>query len=301
MPLISRKRVLGIDIETTAGTAETLDGTDAVFNAYNIDIALDQELQEREAEGGEYAASATAGQSATMTFTTDLRYNGTDVPIWATRLLPCCGWVNSSGTFTPRLDGPGSAVKTATLTLWVDGKQETIYGAMGNFEIVFPSRRTAFINWTFQGIYAGESDAAMPTPTGTSIAALKASSMTATWNSVAMCFEQLTINSGNDIQLIECATTAAWAYALAGNRQPTIVGNPETVLSATQDRVDQWALGTEAALSIAIGNAITFSAPKSQITSIARGDRTNVSIDDITWACNKNGTTANQSLSIAFS
>lgn len=301
MPLIFRKQVLGIDTETTAGTAETLDGTDAVYNAYNIDVTLEQELQEREAEGGEYSASATAGQSATITFSTDLRYNGTDVPVWATKLLPACGWVNSSGTFTPRLDGPGTDVKTATLTLWNDGRKETIYGAMGNFEIVFPSRRVAFINWTFRGIYAGESAEAIPTPTGTSVAALRASSMTTTFNSVAMCFEQLTINAGNDIQLIECATTAAWAYALAGKRQPTIQGNPETVLPATQNRISQWSTGTEAALSIAISNAITFTAPRAQITAIKRGERTNLTIDDITWAANKNGTTANQSLSIAFS
>jgi hypothetical protein len=125
--------------------------------------------------------------------------------------------------------------------------------------------------------------------------------MTTTYNSVAMCLEQLSIMSGNEITMRDCLTANGWASAIITDRKPSMKGNPESVLVATQDRSGIWRVGTEYSLSAAIGSAITFTAPKAQITSITNGDRNKLAIDEIEWQCNKNGTTANQSLSIVFS
>lgn len=301
MTIMARHRVLGIATEATAGTLESLDGTDAVYNAYNINIVPTQALEVREAEGGEYAASATAGTEATVTFTTDVRHNGTDIPVWATNLLPACGWVNNSGTFKPTLEGPGANVKTVSIGVWTGGKYESVYGAMGDFEIIFPATKTAYINWTFRGTYSGESAEAMPVPTGTSVVALKANSMTTTFDSVVMCIQQASIRSNNNLYLKECLNAASFSHSIATDRQPLIQANPESVGTATQNRITQWKNGVEASLVFAIGSAITFTAPKAQIQSITRGDREKLVIDDIVWQCNKNGTTANESLTIAFS
>jgi hypothetical protein len=41
-------------------------------------------------------------------------------------------------------------------------------------------------------------------------------------------------------------------------------------------------------------------APKAQIQTSAQGNRNDIVTDDITWQCNKNGTTNDEELTIQF-
>jgi hypothetical protein len=79
MPLLRKKAVFAAAIETTAGTAETLDATDGVFNAYNFDIQLGQTVEEREGQGAFNRLQGVPGAAmGTATMTTDLGWDGTD-------------------------------------------------------------------------------------------------------------------------------------------------------------------------------------------------------------------------------
>ncbi len=301
--MLKRIRTLAAKVETTIGTPISLSGTDGAFNAYNLMCQANIPVEQREASGSFNRLSSIPGaRSGTMSFRTDLSHDGSTVPGWATTLLPACGWVNAAGTFTPRSEAPGSNVKTLTLGAYVDGVFKSIAGAVGTFNMVFPSGRMAYIDWTFTGVWQAPTDVAIIAPTYPTEAVLKASSMTTTWDSVAFCFEQLALDAGNEVILRECSTSASgYVSAMIVDRVPKITANPESVLVATQDRFGQWLAGTEAALSIALGSAITISAPKAQVVNLQEGDRNKLVIDEIEWQANKNGATADQEVSIVFS
>jgi len=304
MPQVTKKRTLAAKIETTIGTAETLTGAEGVFNAFNLVVQATIPVDVREAQGSfGHIAGVPGARMGTLTFRTDVGYDNTTVPNWATVLLPACGWVNSAGTFTPRSEAPGSNVKTVTIGIYQDGVYKKLAGAVGTFNMVFPSGRLAYIDWTFTGVWQAVTDAALITPTyPTTETPLRGAAMTTTFNSVALCFENLSIDAGNNVVMRECTTDASgYISGIITDRNPVVKGNPESVLVATQDRFGMWLAGTEAALSIAVGSAITFTAPKAQVTNIQEGDRNKMVIDEIEWAANKNGVTADQELSIVFS
>lgn len=304
MPLLKKIRTLAAKVETTIGTAESLTGAEGVFNAYNVMAQATIPVDAREAQGSfGHIAGVPGARMGTLSFRTDMGYDDTTVSNWAVVLLPACGWVNATGTFTPRSEAPGSNVKTLTIASYQNGQRKMLSGAVGTFNMVFPSGRLAYIDWTFTGVWVAPTDTAMIAPTyPTTETPLRAGSMTTTFNSVAFCFEQLSIDAGNTVVMRECSTNATgYVSGIITDRNPTIKGNPESVLVATQDRFGLWLSGTEASLSIAIGGAITISVPKAQVTNIQEGDRNKMVIDEIEWAANKNGVTADQEMSIVFS
>lgn len=303
MSLLKKIRTLAAKVEATPGTAEALTAAEGVFNAYNLMIQANIPVEAREAQGTFGGLASVPGpRTGVATFRTDLGYNGTDVPTWATVLLPACGYVNSTGTFTPRSQAPGSNVKTITIGSFQNGQFKSIAGAVGTFTITFPSGRNAYIDWTFTGIWQAPTSVAIIAPTYPTDTPMRAASMTTTYDSVAFCFEQLVFDAGNEVIMRECSTNVSgFSSGLIVNRVPIITANPESVLNATQDRFGKWLSGAEDALSIAIGSAITISIPKAQVINLQEGDRNRVVIDDITWQANKNGTNNDQDVSIVFS
>lgn len=109
------------------------------------------------------------------------------------------------------------------------------------------------------------------------------------------------MNSGNEISMIQCQTGNGFKHAIITDRLPTFSSNPESVLVATQDRYAALLTATEQALSLAVGSAITISAPKAQIVNAQEGDREKIVIDELSWQANKNGTNIDQDVSIVFS
>lgn len=302
MPLLKRVRVLAAKVEATVGTAESLTNAEGVFNAYNVMIQPGITFEQREAQGQFGTLSAVPGaRMGTATFRTDLGYDGSTVPTWASVLLPACGYVNSTGTFTPRSEAPGSNVKTLTIGCYLNGKFKSLAGAMGTFNLVFPTGRMAYIDWTFTGVWQAPTDTSIIAPTYPTHPTLRAANMTTTFDSVSFCSEQITFDAGNEISMIQCQTGNGFKNALVHNRAPRFTSNPESVLVATQDRYASLLSSVEASLSLAIGNAITISAPKAQIVNLQEGDREGVVIDEVEWQANKNGTGIDQDVSIVFS
>jgi len=307
MPQLRKLRTLAAQTETTVGTAETLAADDGVFNAYNLDIQGDIQVEEREGQGGFDMLPGVAGRrGGSLSFTTDIEWDGTaTVPVWASTLFPSCGWVNSSGTFTPRSEAPGTNVKTCTIGVFEDGVFKKLAGAVGTFQIFLPSGRKCYINWNFQGVWQAVTDSAIIEPTYPTDTIVRFASATTTYDSVALCVEQMTIDAGNNIILRECASTdGGYISGLITSRYPTIEANPEATLVATDDPYGDWLAGNEAALSVVLDGPsdsdITISAPKAQIFNAQEGDRDGLMVDNLTWQCNKNNTTHDQCLSIVF-
>lgn len=307
MPLLKRKRVLAAAIESTPGTAEALSASNGAFNAYDVIAQAQIAVESREGQGGFGKLSGVPGARAgTLNFKVDLGWDGTaTIPTWASVLLPMCGWVNSSGAFTPRTEAPGANVKTGTLATYVDGVKKTIAGASGNVRFVFPAGRMAFAEFSFTGVWQAVADVSLIAPTYPTALPLRYASATTTYDSVAMCVEQLAIDSGNTIKLRECGGSAAgFDYAIITDRSPRITANPEATLVATDDRYGDWLAATEAELSLLLNgpssSTLEFEVPKAQIVNAQEGEREGLVIDDIEWMANKNGANQDEELSIIF-
>lgn len=240
----------------------------------------------------------------TATFRTDIAI-GASMPSWASVLLPGCGWVESATVFTPRSEAPGSNVKTLTIGVYEDGKFKSLAGAVGTGQMVFPTGRMAYIDWTFTGVWQDVTDTSIIAPTYPTDLPLRAANGTVTYASVAQKVESLTIDFGNEVVMREDpAKEAGYVSALVTNRQPVITANPEAQLVATEDTYGDWTSQSEGAFAYTLSgpssSSIAISAPKAQIFNAQEGDRNRLQTNDITWNCNKNGGTNDQELSITI-
>ncbi len=293
MPLLMRKRVLAAKVESTIGTAATLAAADGALNAYDVQINANIEVEDREGQGAfNYLPGVPGGRAGTCTFKTDMVI-GSGQPLWASVLLPGCGFVGSSA-YTPRTEAPGSNVKTLTIGVYQDGKRELLVGAVGTFRMVFPTGRMSYIEWEFQGLYDDETDTAIIDPTHPTAKPPRFASGTCTYNSNNQKVEQVTFDAGNEIVMREDPTTASgYVSGIITNRKPKITANPESVLVADEDRYNDWITCTEAAFALTCNgpssSSVAISAPKATITNKQGGDRNRLQVDDIEWACNANG------------
>jgi hypothetical protein len=292
MVLLRKRRVFAAKTEATPGTAESLANADGAFNCYNLVIQPSVPVEERTAQAGFNRLSGVPGpRTGTATFRTDVHYDGTNIPSWASVLLPACGWVDNSGVFGPRSEAPGSNVKTLTIGCYADGKLFSIAGAMGTFNMVFPAGQMPYIDWTFTGKWQAVTNTAMITPTYPTVAPLRYASATTTYASAALCLDSVTVDAGNNVIMRECTADASgFATALVTDRYPRITGSPEAAAIGTRDPHAQLLAGTTASFSLSIdvgadGSFDVVSA-NAQVLNTQDEDRNGVMVDSMEWGCN---------------
>lgn len=289
--MLYKKRLIAIKHETTAGTAIALSGTDAQFNAYDITIVPNINVEEHVKQSGfDRNAGVPGARQGTCTFKTMLAATDGAVPKWAEVCLPACGWKNTSGLFEPVAESPGSNVKTVTIGVYADGKLFSIYGAMGTFRIVCPNGRPCYVEWTFTGKWAAVTDTALLTPTYPTDTVMRYATATTTFNSVALCVESLTLDAGNTVVMRECATDATGFHtALVTDRFSKLTANPESALVASRNPHGQLVAGTEAAFSLSMSygtDALAIGATKAQVLSVGDGNRNGIMVDDLEFGLN---------------
>jgi hypothetical protein len=307
--LLKKKRVLGVKTETTVGTAETLAAADCTINAYNVVVQPDIAVDQREGQGGfGRLASITGQRMGKATFSVDWAYAGSAaVPAWASTLLPACGLVVSTATFTPRTEVPGSNVKTLTIGSFGDGKLKQIYGAVGNAKINLNAGKIITVDFEFRGVYSDESDTAIPSSINyVNTLPVRFAGGATSWDGVSLFIESAMLDLRNIITPRQNSTTAAGVHScVITDRNPMVKANPESKLVATQNRYGQLTAHTEGVLSFTIAgpasSTVVISAPKAQIVAIPEGDRGGIVTDEIEWQLNKNVDTADQEFSIVFS
>jgi hypothetical protein len=306
MSLLRRRSVFAAKVEGTIGTAESLTAAEGVFNVMGLTIQPNIAVEEREGQGGfNYNKSVPGIRSGTATFSTEAYYDGSNIPPWATVLLPGCGWVNSSGTFSPKSLGPGTDVKTLTIGGYVDGVYRVLAGCMGTFTIDLPTGRMVKFNWTFQGKWINPTGAALIEPTFPTVTTpMRMAAGSVSWDSTNICTENVTVDAGNEVILRECAgELGGIKSALVVNRKPMITANPEMVLVATQNRHSHWLTMDADSLVITTGgsdeNRLVITATKAQIQNIQQGERSGLLTDEITWMATA-GATPDTELTIDF-
>lgn len=305
MPLLKRLRVMAAKTESVIGTPEALTSAEGQYNAYEVMIQPTIEVEEREGQGSfDYLPGVPGAREGTATFKTDC-YIGASQPHWASVLFPACGWVASSGVYTPRSEAPGTNVKTLTLAVYENGLKKSLAGATGTFKLMCPSGKMAYIEWEFKGVWQAVVDAAILAPTYPTDKPLRFANATCTYNSEALQCESVTIDAGNEMVMREDPSVAAgFVSSLITNRYPKITANPESVLVATKDRFGAWLDATEAAFAVTLNgpssSSLVIAAPNAQIVNNQESDRNRLQVDDIEWTCNRKDTTNDEQLSITI-
>jgi hypothetical protein len=195
-----------------------------------------------------------------------------------------------------------------TIGCYLDGVFKSIKGACGTFQMVFPTGRMAYIDWTFTGIWVDDpSDVAIIDPTlDTAAVPLRAAGGTTVFNSVTICNESLTVDAGNTVVMRECATSEAGFHAaIITNRKPIITCNPEAKLVATRPSYTNWLNRLEAQFTADFASAtgdgeFQVLAPKAQLINVQEGDRNGIVTDELEFACNRNANTEDEELSFTF-
>jgi len=308
--MLFRRSVLAAKLEATVGTDSTPSGTDATMNIYNAVMNPEPEMEEREGQGGfDHLSQVNGARKARCTFQTKLQWDGSATePSWAEVFLPACGWVKSSQTYYPLTAATSTTTsdpRSITLSHYVDGVLRKMTGCVGTFKVTLPTGKMGYIDWDFMGVWAGETDVSIITPTYVTDTNYKFASGVCTWNSVALRPSTTTIDAGNTITMRQDPSkSSGYLAGIITNRYPKVTMDAEKVLVATQDRDGAWLAGTENALALhcgGVGNSLLqFDAPKAQIIKVGYGDREKLVVDQLELACNKNGATHDQCLSITF-
>jgi hypothetical protein len=298
--------LFGAKIETTPGTAESMTGTEAAFNAWDFRIQNETVFDEVLGQSGfGRRASVPGPYIGKISLKTHMGWDGTATePSWADTLLPMCGWVKTGQVFTPRTEYPGTNVKTGTLAVWQGGKYRVLKGCMGTFKIVGPSGKLGVIEWDFSGVWVPETDVTMVTTTHPTANALRHANSTSTWSSIALCYSSITFDAGNTVSPIECPSGEGVAMFMVSDRNSKVTADPEAKSAADQDRMALMLAMTEGALTYDFdgptNSKITIAAPKAQIIKNTEAERSGLTVDQLEWQLNKNASAVDQECSITF-
>ena len=296
------------------GVAESLSASDGAVNAYDVDLQAEITVEERESQGSfNRLTGSPAARKATLTFKTDIGWDGVGMPSWASVLFPACGVTESAQVWTPKSAPPEvDGVTTLTMACYIDGVVKTMVGCMGNFKINATAGAMGMIEWEFQGAWEPVLDAAIIDPTYPQDLPARFAEQTCSFDSVDQKVESITFDCGNEVIMREDASTlSGFKSALIVDRVPKITCNPESRLIADDDRYGKWLSAEEGVFtfgftgpagtpSTGTDGTIVVSAPKAQILNCQSGDRNKMAIDELEFGCNKNGQTEDTEFTITF-
>lgn len=304
-PLTIKKSVLAFKQETTTGTAISVSGSDATMNVYNMSMQPSINMTRRQGQGAfGRIKGVQEAKMGTCSFDVDA-IGAASAPAWV-GMMNSCGWVNSTGTLSPKTLAPtdGGTVHTATLVAYEDGLKKTIHGAMGKWSIELVPGSSARWHFEFTGAWDAVADASILTPTYETAIPPRVASGTLTFGSYTPSFSRMVIDSGNVVYLRPVIGTASGiAYACISDRLPTISIDPEASTVADRDHYGIWDAGTTAALTAtwgSTGNQITIAAPVCQIVNIQEGDRSGIRVENVTYECLKSANAGDDELTITY-
>jgi hypothetical protein len=293
-PLLSRRRYLGMAVETTTGTAITLTSSSAQYLVFDPKIVPNIVNEKREMPGyGGHLQGVPGGCPAKVTFKLELA-NSTEFAL----AMTACRMVQNSNVLTPLT----TCTTTLTFGLWLDGWYFAAAGCAGKWKITGAAGKRAMVEFEFDGVWQTPVAAAMITGVTlpTYLPPILAAA-TFTINSVAAPrWSKITIDSGNVVSLREDVTAVDTTGAGTGYHSaavtdwnPTLQIDPELAAEATLDwfsnqrAATQWALTMVVSRAGASGSIVTIAAPKLQLDkSPTVGDRTGKATAELNFGIN---------------
>lgn len=301
---LSRKQAVGIKLEATQGTAETLAATDFT-HAYDVNITPMVELipQKYVSTSLSRFADLPGKKYYEVEFTLPLKGSGTAgtaiAPLGAA--LQACGLVETDGasdvayapTSAPasaNYYGPG---KSCTVKIYQDGMLHVAAGCMFNLSFDIEAGKPVGLKFKGKGIYAAVTDAAFVTVTALTNNPPVVISAAAQVQAYAATFGKMSIDLGNEIaELPDVNSANAILGFMITDRNVTGSFDPNRVLVATHDFFGKMMSGAEAASTIKVGgtagNICTITMPKTQYGQVKSGDRGGVATLETPLLFNRN-------------
>lgn len=308
MTILADRVQLAAKEEGTEGTAETLEGADALL-VMNPVWSIDTPMERRPLVGSSLSPHKRipGRRSARIEFDVELKGSGTagTAPEFG-KLLKMCGFGETvvavtSVTYLPASTG----IVSGTLAFYMDGVIKKLWGARGDVSLKFEDGKPGVLHFVFTGADFSVVDGAMLSSgvsydTTDPIAFMNAS---LTIDSYAAIMELLEISKNNTVTLRpDINTESGYKSAVITKREPMMTFDPEFVTVATYDFYGKLRSGNEGALSAALtgtaGNISTITAPKVQYVSINPGEKEGFRTLGIDCQLNRN--TGDDELSIAF-
>lgn len=291
--LLTRRRYLAYDLETTTGTAVSLAASNAGTIIFDPKFTPQSEIVARQRPGGfGYIAGVPGALATQVTFRHDIYWGATGQPDWY-KLWRCCGFTQSSDMLT------AAATSTDTLTIggYVAGRKHLVSGAAGNIVVTATNGQPCVAEYTFTGLRNTPTDTSLLSPTLDTGLPPRCASATVTIGGVAYRFPEWKLDLGNVVVLREDHSSASgYRSAWVTDRTPTLTVVPEASLLATKDWYSAFMASTEAAFSAQIGsttnNIFTFAATKLQLArDPEETDRNGVVADSLTFNLNEDNLT----------
>ncbi len=280
---IIEKRTLGISLEETPYTAQTLDANDYNIAAYNVSYDGDIPMKGRKLVRGDFSRdpSVPGTREVKFTFSVDWYAQGTaqTPPNYFLALRACALKQTVHGSTGVSLV-TNADYSNVPVTIEVVEKDEgttpaqTVIkgrGCMGNAKLILDNvGEPVRIEFEFTGVLSSITDrayAALISPSGISeVVPDPVLSSGITLFGEGRCINTFTIDLGNDVQNWKCPTYAeGFEGAHVVSRNPTLSFDPKMVLIATNGDYARWTAGTTGAFLAQVQGSISVSGPAAQI------------------------------------
>jgi hypothetical protein len=287
-PLLTRKRVIKVSLETTKGSVVT-PATDVLV--FDLQINPTSPFEQRKGSGlflGAGSPGVLAERSGQCTFKAELLGNGSHgLDAGLAILLQAANFAKSSETY--QNTSSVSSQKCISIGVSEDGVFKELIGAMGEVSFDGTAGGRVILSFDFKGIWVAPTDVALPAYAPSTRAPLRMQSGTFTLASLAIKISKFSLKMNNLVTMRGDVTgVGGIAHYLIGDYDPEISIDPEADLVAGYDFFGSYLAGTSAALSLVVTDStdiVTFTIPKVQYKDIKEGDRGGIQIYDITGQC----------------
>jgi len=279
------KRTLGMKIESTPYTAETLAATDYNIEAFNIEYTPEIAVLERKIARGDLSrdVSITGKRQVTITFSIHAYTSSTlNSPPNYFKCLQACGMFQTIHGSTGVSLVPHASYTNVPATIEVVEKDEgtspsqvviKAHGCMGNVKIPLGNVGEPLrYDFEYKGVLTSITDRAygsILTPTGmTSQQPEAVLACGITLFGEGQQLNTITIDLGNVVENYTDPTKdQGYEGARVVDRNPNIALDPDLELIATQGDYARWTGNTTGIFSMQIGDNMAISAPAAQLTN----------------------------------
>lgn len=303
---ISKRRHIGIMVETVKGTINTNAGppvveawTDADFAIIAYDIQATTQFGRFDRDTQKAYLSKLPGivgtTAAQISFTCEVRHsaNTTTLDVWE-RALQACGFVLSGSTIQPTSNGDEQKTVSIQVALGAFGSGSneavlfTAKGCAGT--VTFEGRvgQPLLARFTFTGVYAGVTTGTLRVPTQETGIPGIFQGVSATWGGASRVLSTINLDVGNSVVLRESVNASSGLlHAVITDRRPTGSIDPDLELVATEDFYGQLQNNTTKALAFVVNttNATSVSGDTTRDLTFTLGDCRVTNVND----ANRNG------------
>jgi hypothetical protein len=298
-PLLTRKRVIKVKVETTKGTKVA---GDQALLVEDLEINPTADFVERSGTGlylGHSVAGVVGSKTGECSFSAELRGNGSSgLEVGLAILLQACGFKQAAQVYS--VHSAHADQKTISIDVYEDGVKKSLAGCSGNVVFEADTGGRMLCNFTFSGVWQAVVDAALPAYAPSTTAPMFLKNATFVHASQSIKLGKVSLDMACQVVKRADADAAEGVlYYMVANFLPTINLDLEADKVAGYDYYGVWGANTTAAISLALNDGtdkVTFTIPAAQAREITDGDRDGIAIYD--WTGQLNHSSGNDCITI---